>query len=563
MNRREQCPGCLLPAAVLLAALLLRLFGIAFGAPYWSNFYIRPDESLVVQPALQFFELHGDTRVAAYPSLMTAWCAVLFELYARLDGAASAVVHFSQNPTAHVVIARLVAALASSATVWVVYATARRMAGRTTGLFAASLLACAPLAVRDGHFGVTDSFLILFCALVLLELVRFVDAPHPAPHARRTAIWTGAALASKYHAVLLIPFVFGVILWSGWSRDRRAALRTALTTGLIAAAVFLLLNPQVFHSGKEIVASLGGVASALLTGRHSAVQSTRALAWETLWQTLTHGPGGVVGLGLAALAVFLSLRGKAPPAVPVLALGFLIFLAPLALSRGFAFRYALPLFPFLALLAGCGFQVLRESTPKRWRAVVVSAIALAALAPTAWTSARLSARLQRDDTRALAGRWVVENLEPRVPVAVFGWPESEPQLPESHDSIRRRMDYTRRRYGPSSADVIGRLYALQLRGPESIPGYDVYRNPSPGEISGGELCVILPAHPLPMAGYDAANAEALLQGEILQAVEFKGLRAGRGDFAFDATDAFFLPLNRLGDVLRPGPDLRILHVRRR
>ena len=49
-------------ALVLAGGALLRFWGLNFGFPLRSNFYVRPDESLLVQAAVLFFEKACDPQ---------------------------------------------------------------------------------------------------------------------------------------------------------------------------------------------------------------------------------------------------------------------------------------------------------------------------------------------------------------------------------------------------------------------------------------------------------------------------------------------------------------------
>jgi hypothetical protein len=50
--------------------------------------------------------------------------------------------------------------------------------------------------------------------------------------------------------------------------------------------------------------------------------------------------------------------------------------------------------------------------------------------------------------------------------------------------------------------------------------------------------------------------------KIINQVHIKGFRGEKNGFKLDEVDAFFLPFNRLDDVLSPGPNMDILFVQR-
>ena len=174
-----------------------------------------------------------------------------------------------------------------------------------------------------------------------------------------------------------------------------------------------------------------------------------------------------------------------------------------------------------------------------------------------WTVGRL---LVREDTRSQAGRWIARNVPRDVPVVLLGAPEAEPQLTENAASIRRRIGYVHRRYGEVAGDVVSIPYRMFLESAtveESNAAYSVYRNPAPGELPPGPLCVVYPAHPLLGDAVPALSDLALEATQGTTLTLCLSLAEAVPARAFERIDAFFVPMSHLAGVIRPGPDLRI------
>jgi hypothetical protein len=157
--------GHFIIAVIFLVGMGLRFFGISFGLPYFSNFYIRPDETLIVVPGVRFFETLGDPGGFAYPALLKMLCGIIFQAYFQvlrlfhIITINSMVDHFILDPSQYFIVARSISVVSGSLTIFIVYKVAQKIFSRGTALLAALLIAVAPLSVRDSHFAVTDTSL--------------------------------------------------------------------------------------------------------------------------------------------------------------------------------------------------------------------------------------------------------------------------------------------------------------------------------------------------------------------------------------------------------------------
>lgn len=538
-------------AAVLALGAALRLWGLGFGLPLVSNFYVRPDESLIVQAAVLFFERNGHPQFFAYPALLTELCAALF---AALPG------EFAANPSAYFLAARALSAIAGIATTGVVYLLARRFCPWQWALSAAALFAVAPLPVRDAHFGVTDTLMTLLVALTLWLAVRDAQETEGGMGSSVGAsLLFGLAISTKYTAVLAAPALLASALARSEHR-RWVLLRRVSVAGALAATVFATLNPYILLRMGEVLNTALGMARVFYGGSEglpesewhwngAALQLLRPLAW---------GPGSWLALPLAAYALFeLGRRGYRAPGLAVLAWGVVPFLvALLPFRHPLPFRYLLPALPGLAVLAV--FAASRLAS-RKWFATPLIAMGIVVFVWQLTLSVGLVHTLAQEDTRSQAGRWIEANVPRDIPIVLLGAPEAEPQIAENAASLDKRIAYAHRLYGEHSGGIVSELYNL-LRAPAPT-GYAIYRNPSPAEVLSGEFLLVVSEYPMRAAGPSAAGRIGEF-GDVRERVEFNPIIGPMEHAHLDPSDAFFLPMNPWGKVSRPGPRLLLLRMSR-
>ncbi len=522
--------------------------------PLLSNFYIRPDESLIVQAAIPLFERHGHPGFFAYPALMTEVCAVIYALFLKPW------TDFASQPSAFFMVARGVSIASGTLLVLVVYHLARRICPRRWALAAAGWYAVSPLAVRDAHFGVTDTLMTLLAAASLLFAMRYTESSETA---RRkclilSAVLLGLAVSTKYTAILASPaLVYAIVAKNGFRAWRRLVLDLGLA-GMLAGAVFAVLNPHVLLSHGESAGAVLTIFNAFYRGQGTGYAGWEAArAFDDVLLPLLYGPGSWAGLLLAAASAgWLLSKCERKVGLAILLLGTFPFLvALLGFRHAVPFRYVLPALPGIAVLSA--WVMARWSTRRRMAPLAYGF----AVAVFAWQTAGalgLVVLLGREDTRTQAGRWIEANVSSEVPVVLFGPPESEPQVRESAASLRRRISYAYGLYGRESGRVVSELYRLLLE--RAGAGREVYRNVAIEEVPGGRVAVVTASYPLPTIG----SAEGRIAPDgVIERVEFSPFPASMHGAHLDRIDAFLLPMNPVGRVSRPGPKLTIVVVQRK
>jgi hypothetical protein len=421
-------------AAFLALALGVRLWGIGWQLP-WQ---FHPDEGHYTWKALDM--IGAETLNPKYfrnPSLFTyllhgQYRLLGFRAPAADEQAASADGLF-RPPSGVAFLGRLNSALLGTATVAAVAAMGWRLLGPWTGALAAAFLGLAFIHVRDSHYATNDvpaTFLLVLSVAACVELVR-----HPTARAYLLAgLFGGLATSAKYNAGLfVVPLLVahGASLANQTSRQGLAGAAGARAPRLVAAVLvsaaaylagtpYTLLTFDQFWADFRTQMRLGG------EGWEGQVAGPSGALYL---QTLGQGVGWVMlGLSIVGLALLGRRRPREAAVIAAFPVAYLLFMLRTEL---FFARFALPVVPFLCLLAACAVVLLADAVRgslgrragsallgRRLAPAVGAGLAALALVQPAYNVAVHNAIIGRDDTRALAAEWALANIPADAKVAL-------------------------------------------------------------------------------------------------------------------------------------------------
>ena len=322
------------------------------------------------------------------------------------------------------------------------------------GLAAGLVLALAPLHVHLSHYAVNDATASLFLAATLLFGSRAL-----AGGSRQDLLLAGAAaglaLSTKYSFAvgLVLPLVAALLgpgtphppgpspasgrggagsssplslvrgRGLGGGGSARARLALLVLAGFVFGAV--LGAPELVLRPSDVIA---GVAEQARLGSMRWNGQSDAPVWTLYAETLVQGLGWPALLVAAVGAGVLGWRGRGA-LVAVLAVPLLCLAVMLRQELFFA-RFALPLLPPLAMLAGVGVVGLtRLGVSGVWaRSIGVETVVLlvvlgVVVLPEALTTVRHNQLATTTDTRVLARRWLRQRGDgARVVTEVYGQP---------------------------------------------------------------------------------------------------------------------------------------------
>jgi len=281
--------------------------------------------------------------------------------------------------TPPILAGRMLSAIFDTITVFLVYVIGSRLAGRWTGLLAATLATFAALSIQLSHFTTVDTILTTFATGCVLACIDLLTHGRWRDYAL-VGVWLAASLATKASGVALLLLVSYTVLWrlsrelrldwlSAAIRPRylwqRAVLeglltptairRVALLVATFMAALFLF-QPYTFSDFTTVVSGIQ-YQSDLASGKQLIFYTLKWHGTEPLSYPLTQLTFYSIGLPLALLAyagvVYEWLRMLTPRRNA----GFLValFVVSYFVAAGLLYmkylRYMEPIIPSLCVLA--------------------------------------------------------------------------------------------------------------------------------------------------------------------------------------------------------------------
>lgn len=409
-------PAMLSLLAILAVGLCFRLYGIHFGLPALND----PDELIFELGAMKM--LSGPTLnpgwfghpatttmyVLALTIVLvfaTGWITGWFPSVDALAGAIYA------DPSWMILPGRVAMALFGTACVFLTWRLGRELFGTRVGLIAAAILAFSPVHIAWSQVIRSDvmaTFFLLLCLLAALRIAR---------EGRRrdyvlAALWLGLAVATKW------PFALGALAIAGAAllrvverkEDARPVLLRASATFALSVAFLLLASPYLLLDHETLLRNLQGEAQVHHLGATGDGPLANA-AWYLTGPMLTGL--GIAGALAAGLGVAKTWRRGEVLAV-LLSVGIAFFVV-ICVQRLVWERWALPLLPLLAILAGAGaawlWHRMRTLFPRPAANILAILAGLALLAPLA-AQVQRNATARLNDTRQAAARWTKANVPP-------------------------------------------------------------------------------------------------------------------------------------------------------
>lgn len=419
-------------AGILLLAAGIRLWGLFHDLPF-SYF---GDELHFMKRSMALGTGDLNPHWFHKPALFMYLWLLVYGLYflagmavGRFESTAELGAHFLTSPGPFLLLGRLVVFACGVATVWVVYRIGRRVFESERAGLAAALVAAvvAPMVASSQHMK-TDVPGGLMIAVSILVYLRTRDDLRWRPLVL-AALLAGAAMGTHYYGIVLVPTYMAMELWNGLSRRlpwRKVLLRGALVPALFVAGFFVtspynFLDPtwprqnfahleKTFFPEPEQVLFEADSKTAYKPG------SSEALGGATLdfFQVLTSQKGmslPLTALALLGLGAALARRETRWYAVLV-SIPILAYFAAAVTVAAYHVqpRHLNAIYPLLATLTWPGALLLARLFPLARRAAVAMGLVALACIPTAVEASTRNLALNRQDSRLVSYRWIVENL---------------------------------------------------------------------------------------------------------------------------------------------------------
>lgn len=395
---------------ILLAALALRLDGVAFGLPSLND----PDEPLFMMTALEMLQKQSlNPGWFGHPGTTTLYSLALVILavggigiatgrFADVDALAAAAY---ADPGIFFLPARLMIVACGVLCVWLTYRLGKRLGGARLGLAAAAILAVNAVHIEYSQIIRTDIQASVFMLLGALAALGIAEQGRRRDYVL-AGVCAGLACATKWPAAAI--GVTALCAWGGrlaqGERDRGGAAWLAVA----AVLTLVLVSPYLLLDHAAVVRNLSGEARPFHPGATGGGFFAN-LGWYATGPL--RSSLGWIGLTLAAIGLVWG-AGRARHWAIVIVPFCLLFLAMISLQSLRWERWIVPLLPFAALAAAralCGIVDLVPAA--RWRSAALTAALLGLLAPMVGT-ARSEASERRHDTRQIATAWLRAHAPP-------------------------------------------------------------------------------------------------------------------------------------------------------
>ena len=418
---------------LLLVTLLLRIWGIKQGLPYSYN----SDEATHFVPrAIAFFSTNLNPHYFLNPPAYSYLLNVVFELW--FGSADAAVRAYTVDPTAVFVVARVVAAVLGTVSVWLTYLAAKRIFDRTVALLGAAIFGLAFLPIFYSHLALNDVPTLAPVALSLYGVAGVYRLGRTRDYLI-AGIGIGLAAATKYTGGITLVCLLAAAGCDGSARGAGHAVRNLGLGLLTALGAFTLANPfwvldySAFSYGISDQASLAAGSEPVKLGTTPGGGIAYYL-WTFSWG-LGLGPA-VAAVGGAAL--LLVRRRWALTAIFLPApIAFIVFMG---LQQRYFGRWLMPIFPLVSILAAYGAVELVRWLHRGWRVPLVvggTTCALLLLTQSFVSVVHNDRVLSRPDTRTLTRDWMVAHVPAGAKVVI------EPVVPSDWaNDVGRSLGWT-------------------------------------------------------------------------------------------------------------------------
>jgi len=471
-------------AGVVAVALVVRLWGLTWQLPWqlhpdeghytWKAIDLMSQDTLNPKyfrnPTLLTYLLLGEYRLLGFQPPKAD------EQAATADG-------LLRPPSGVAFVGRLTSAVMGVLTVLAIGWIGWRMLGPWTGVLGALFLALAFIHVRDSHYATNDVPSVLLLTLSVAASLSLLHRPTMRAYLL-AGLLGGLATSTKYSVGLfVVPLVIAhaIVVWRAWrrpaaplrrwDRDREeeregpagrrpsgesAGLPTFGPMGPLphgmchmyppltkrqndkspprwAGGARALLLPTALAGLVALVAYVAGTPFTILDfPKWRADFLTQASFVDEGWEGQAKLPPGMayllgLGAGIGWVMLVLSIVGavlllrRRPAVGAVLAAFPVAYILFMLRSELFFVRFALPVVPFLCLLAAIPVVAIVNTLARRRSDLAMPyavMLAVAAIGQPAFDSVRHNMLIGEDDTRVLAAQWALANVPPGAKMQV-------------------------------------------------------------------------------------------------------------------------------------------------
>ncbi len=438
--------------AVLIFILLLAAFFRLLGINWDQNQHLHPDERFLtmVEGAIKIPQSFADYLNPKISPMNPYNAGYNFFVYGtfplNLTKIAGGITGYNDYGNIHFV-GRFLSALFDLGVVFLIFKIGRKIFNEKAGLLAAFLYSIMVLPIQLSHFFAVDTFLNFFLVLSFYFLVQIIFPPQPkikyiALNTFGLAISFGLALACKISALYFLPIIGLGLLRQNYKK----IIGEGIIFFLLVAAVFRLTSPSAFATGNflnwQVNPQFLDNLRELKSFNDPNSWYPPAVQWKKttplvfpLKNLVLWGLGLPLGIATIVSILFCTndllnkIRSKNTLMLNTL---ILLWIFGLFFYQGIQFcktmRYFLPLYPFLALLAGNFLLKAKEYLAKKLPRYLLFAIGYLLFAAILVYPVSFISVYTHPITRITASEWIYKNVPAGSVLANEYWDDPLPLL---------------------------------------------------------------------------------------------------------------------------------------
>ncbi len=387
---------------VLVAAAALRLYGINWD----QGFHLHPDERMLIMVTEKinlFTNLNPD-----------------FFNYGSLPIYLLRIISPTGNYDSLLLVGRALSVGFDLLTIIFIYKIAHLLfKDEKVSFFSALIYALTFFAIQNSHFFVVDVFLTTFTTILIYLLLLYFKSPSVKKTVLVASVFA-AMLAIKFTAIIFYPIILVVIVWKLFKNFRQLIVSLFIFHVSFVICHFLFMpyayiDYQKFFSDVQQQLQMNSNPY-IFPYTLQYVYTTPYLYY--LKNIFLWGLGPIIAF-LSVIGLFRMLRTKCQDCIPKFL--FLIFYFFYFLIVGHSsvkfMRYMLPLYPFLAILAGFAIARLHKFNKILSAAVLIGVVF--------WTGIFMNIYAQ-PNTRVSATNWILKNIPAGSTLAIEHWDDRLP-----------------------------------------------------------------------------------------------------------------------------------------
>lgn len=400
-------------AVIVVLGLVIRLHGIGFLAPH----LMEPD-GVVIDYQIRVLDGRGPEVAthplhAYYPHLVARVASVIPESWVAPSEPRTLADHLEAAGSFRM-RGRIAVALLSLLAIPLTWWLARVFLPDPWPLFAAALAAASPFVVWFAQQARPHAAAVPFVLLATCAAVELRRSGGWRAYAA-VALAAGLAVGSLQNGVAALGPI-GIALILRWKKDGPRVLLGALALVIVVAAFVARLYPFLFEGHAKDGMAVDGEGTLALSRHQVFLGLFNGRGFEVVWKSLEeYDPlltaSAILGLVAAVIAIVVGRKRLGPERAADLAIVLayvLPYLVVIGLYQRTYQRFALPLVPFLAILAAYGLFATSRVLGRRLAWIAGSIAFALACAQFAW-SHRLGTVRAAQDTIQQAAAWIAAN----------------------------------------------------------------------------------------------------------------------------------------------------------